>query len=122
LASSASRSKKGKGYKTWSESHIERFEACHAIGTKAWLAFALLLYTGQRRGDVVKMGPQQIHRGVLTIDQGMTDGNDTAHLEIPVHPKLQAIIDAMPTFGLKVLPGDALRQALYGGGLRQLVS
>src|SRR5262249_14977959 len=30
---------KTTGYKTWSENHIERFEATHAIGTKARLAF-----------------------------------------------------------------------------------
>jgi integrase len=54
---------KTTGYKTWTEADIERFEAKHAIGTKGRLAFALLLYTGQRRGDVVKMGPHNIHRG-----------------------------------------------------------
>src|SRR6185295_20304583 len=56
---------KTTGYKTFSEDHIARFEAVHAIGTKGRLAFALLLYTGQRRSDVVKMGPQGIHRGVF---------------------------------------------------------
>jgi integrase len=49
---------KTTGYRTWSEAEIQRFEAAHAIGTKARLAFALLLYTGQRRGDVVKLGRQ----------------------------------------------------------------
>jgi integrase len=91
------------GFKTWSEAHIERFEAKHPIGTKARLAFALLLYTGQRRGDVVKMGPQHIHRGVLTIDQGKTDGGEEAHLEIPVHPRLREIIDATPSGHLSFL-------------------
>jgi integrase len=52
------------------------------------LAFALLLYTGQRRSDVVKLGRQHIHNDVLTIDQGKTEGGEEAHLEIPVHPKL----------------------------------
>jgi hypothetical protein len=59
---------KTTGYKTWSEAEIERFEAVHVIGTRARLAFALLLYTGQRRGDVIKMGWQHIHDSVLTID------------------------------------------------------
>jgi len=88
------------GYKTWSETEIERFAAAHPIGTKACLAFALLLYTGQRRSDVVKMGPQDIHLDVLTVDQGKTDGGDEAHLEIPVHPKLREIIDATPAVGV----------------------
>ena len=92
---------KTTGYKTWSEDHIGRFEATHPIGSKARLAFALLLYTGQRRSDVVKMGRQQVHNGVLTIDQGKTEGGEEAHLEIPLHPKLQEIIDATPTVGVK---------------------
>lgn len=92
---------KTTGYKTWSEDHIARFEAKHPIGSKARLAFALLLYTGQRRSDVVKMGRQHIHNDVLTIDQGKTEGGEEAHLEIPVHPKLRQIIDATPTVGVK---------------------
>jgi hypothetical protein len=46
---------------TWSEAEIARIEATHAIGSKERLAFALMLYTGQRRGDVVKMGAHHIH-------------------------------------------------------------
>ena len=92
---------KTMGYPTWSEAEIGRFEATHAIGTKARLAFALLLYTGQRRGDVVTLGRQHVHDDVLTIDQGKTEGGEQAHLEIPVHPKLRAIIDATPTVGVK---------------------
>ena len=87
---------KTTGYKTWSEDHISRFEATHPIGSKARLAFALLLYTGQRRSDVVNMGRQHVHNGVLTIDQGKTEGGEESHLEIPVHPKLQEIVDATP--------------------------
>jgi integrase len=89
------------GYKTCSEAEIERFEVAHPIGTKGRLAFALLLYTGQRRGDIVRIGRQHINDGVLTIDQGKTEGGEEAHLEIPVHPKLREIIDATPTVGVK---------------------
>ena len=61
---------KTTGYKTWTEADIERFEGAHPIGTKARLAFALILYTGLRRSDVIKAGRQHIHDGVLIIDQG----------------------------------------------------
>jgi integrase len=89
------------GYRTWSEDHIARLEAKHPVGTKARLAFALVLYTGLRRSDVVKIGEPNIHNGVLTIDQGKTEGGEEAHLEIPVHPKLREIIDATPMVGVK---------------------
>jgi integrase len=92
---------KTTGYRTWSEAEIERFEAAHPIGTKARLAFALLLYTGQRRGDVVRLGRQHVQGELLVIDQGKTAGGEEAHVEIPLHPKLREIIDATPTVGVK---------------------
>ena len=94
---------KTTGYKTWSEGNIETFEAAHRIGSRARLALALALYTGQRRGDLVKMGRQHIRNGTLTVDQGKTDGGEQAHLEIPVHPKLGEIIDATPSNHLTFL-------------------
>jgi len=51
---------------------------------------ALLLYTGQRRGDVVRMGPQHIRKGVLSVTQQKTG----TELAIPVHPRLAGIIAA----------------------------
>jgi integrase len=92
---------KTTGYRTWSEPEIARFEATHPVGSKGRLAFALLLYTGQRRGDVVQLGRQNIHNDVLIIDQGKTEGGEQAHLEIPLHPKLREIIEATPTVGVK---------------------
>jgi integrase len=98
---------KTTGYKTWDESEIARFEQRHPLGTKERLAFALLLYTGQRRGDVVQIGRQNIRsdpqweHGVLILDQGKTEGGEEAHLEIPVHPKLAETIAATPMVGVK---------------------
>jgi integrase len=92
---------KTSGYKTWSEDHIARLEAKYPIGTKARLAVGLVLYTGQRRSDIVKMGPHLMHNGVLTIDQVKTEGGEESPLEIPIHPKLREIIEATPTVGVK---------------------
>jgi integrase len=112
------------GYKTWSEDHIDRFEAKHPVGTKARLAFALLLYTGQRRGDVVRMGRQHVQNGILTIDQRKTEGGEEAHLEIPVHPKLREIIEATPMVGVKTLLvthfGKPYTAAGFGNWFREL--
>ena len=58
---------KTEGYHRWTESEIEQFEAQHMIGSRARLAFALLLYTGQRRSDVVRMGRQHIRDGALQV-------------------------------------------------------
>jgi integrase len=83
---------KGDGFHTWTEDEIAQFETHHPIGTKPRLALALLLYTGQRRSDVVKMGRQHIRNGVLSVKQQKTG----AALAIPVHANLQAVLDATP--------------------------
>jgi integrase len=56
------------------------------------LALGLLLYTAQRRSDVVKMGPQHISNGTVRVRQQKTGAN----LRIPVHHDLQAILNATP--------------------------
>jgi integrase len=83
---------KSDGFYTWSEADVAAFEATHAVGTKARLAEALAIYSGQRRGDVIRMGPQHIRNGILHVRQEKTG----ASLYIPVHPDLQRIIDATP--------------------------
>src|SRR5262249_8554159 len=51
---------KTDGYATWGEDHVAAFERRHPMGSRARLALALLLYTGQRRSDVVRLGRQHI--------------------------------------------------------------
>jgi len=63
------------------------------------LAFALLLYTGQRRSDVVRMGPQHIRDGVLGVRQQKTG----IELAIPVHSTLADVIAETPTYHLTFL-------------------
>jgi integrase len=84
--------RKGCGYHTWTEQEIAQYEAHHPIGSKARLALALGIYSGQRRTDVVALGRQHIRDGVLYITQSKTG----VQLAIPVHPDLAAVIDATP--------------------------
>lgn len=82
----------GDGFHTWTEAEIEQFEARHPIGTKARLAMALMLYTGQRRSDVVLMGRQYVKGSKITVRQVKTG----ARLDIEMHPALRAILAEMP--------------------------
>src|SRR5262245_33799732 len=91
---------KGDGFHTWTEDEIAQFEAHHPVGTKPRLAFALLLYTAQRRSDVVRMGRQHIRNGALTVKQQKTG---TELPPIPVHPHLQAVLNATPSEHLTFL-------------------
>jgi integrase len=90
---------KSDGFHTWTEDEIAQFEAHHHIGTKPRLALALLLYTGQRRSDVVRMGRQHVRDGVLTVKQQKTGKS----LDIPVHPELRAVLDTTPSDHLTLL-------------------
>jgi integrase len=60
------------GFRTWTEEEIAQFEVAHPVGSRAQLAFGLLLYTAQRRGDVVRMGRQDIHDGFIRVRQQKT--------------------------------------------------
>ena len=79
---------KSAGYHSWTDDEIDQFEKRHSVGSRARLALALLLYTGQRRSDVVRMGRQHIRDGVLHVRQLKTG----AELAIPVHADLHAVI------------------------------
>jgi hypothetical protein len=60
---------KSDGYHSWNDDEIAQFEKRHPVGTPARLALALLLYTGHRRSDVVRMGPQHIRNGMFSVRQ-----------------------------------------------------
>jgi integrase len=82
----------------WSEEHIAAFKARHPVGTKARLALTLLLWTGQRLGDVAKMGRQHLRQGpdgmqVIDLRQGKTG----TEVPIPVMAaELREAIAAIP--------------------------
>jgi integrase len=93
---------KGDGYHSWTEAEISQFERHHQVGSRARLAFALLLYSGQRRSDVVKMGRQHLGDGALFVRQQKTG----REVWIPVHPALAAIIAESATSNLTFLVTD----------------
>ncbi|MVA47758.1 tyrosine-type recombinase/integrase [Agrobacterium vitis] len=83
---------KSEGFLTWEEHHIEQFTAYHKQGTRAHLALSLLLYTGQRRSDVVRMGRQHVRDGWISIVQQKTG----QLVEIPFHAAFKDVLNALP--------------------------
>jgi integrase len=81
-----------KPHATWTEEDIAAFEAKHPLGTRARLALYLLLYTGQRSGDVIRMGPQHVSSGAIAVIQQKT----RKALTIPMHEELGAALTAHP--------------------------
>src|SRR5262245_41230474 len=77
-------------YHTWTDAEIAQFERRWPLGTRERLAFALLLYTGQRGGDVVKMLRSDIVDGRIRVAQDQARKGTINELLIPIHPALQA--------------------------------
>jgi integrase len=86
------------GFHTWTQEELDRFEARWPVGTRERLAFDLLLYTGFRRGDAVRVGPQHERDGVVTIrTEKHAKGKLGELVSIPILPPLAASIAATKT-------------------------
>jgi len=92
-----------QGFHTWTIAEVQQYAKKHPIGTKAYLALALLLFTGQRRSDVVQFGRQHIKNGWLTFTQVKNRKTKPVTLSIPIMPWLQSAIDASPCGDLTFL-------------------
>ncbi len=86
------RGERSKGFHTWTEAEITQYRAHHPIGSRPRLAMELMLWTGQRRIDAIRMGRQHIRDGRVEFAQ--TKGG--RELGIPVAPQLLEAIVAMP--------------------------
>lgn len=88
----------------WTDEEVLRFEAAYPLGTREHLAYALLLYTGQRSSDVVRMGRQHIRDGWLTITAKKTAKHaSSAPAQVPVLDVLSEAIAKSPTGDLTFL-------------------
>lgn len=90
---------------TWTDDEITAYEKRWTVGTRERLALALLLYTGQRVGDAVRITRGDIKAGVIRLTQQKT----SAEVEIAVHSDLAAIVRATPSAGIYVITDSAGR-------------
>lgn len=107
------------GHHSWTEGEIAQFEAFWPIGSRARLALALLLYTAQRRSDVVRMGKQHVEGGAIFVVQQKTG----KRLEIPLHRNLIEVIEATPSEHLTFLTtshGASFTSAGFGNLFREM--
>jgi len=78
--------------RAWTEAEIEQFQARWPIGTKQRLAFALMLFTGQRRSDVHRMTWSDVNGSTIRVLQQKT----RAKLTLALHHDLRGILGAAP--------------------------
>jgi integrase len=77
--------------RSWTDREIAQFESHWPIGTKQRLAFALMLYTGQRRSDVHRMTWVDLNGDSIRVVQQKTG----ARLTIPFPPELREILASL---------------------------
>lgn len=92
-----------EGFYTWSVEDVQKFEAFYPIGTKARLAFGLLLFLGLRRSDMVRLGRQHEEDGGIRLAPKKTLKKRKTKTWKPILPVLRHIIDNSPTGDLTYL-------------------
>lgn len=111
------------GFHCWTEDEAERYEAAYPLGSKERVWEAVLLYSGLRRSDAVRLGPQ--HRRDLIIDGehvvvhviSLNKSGHTIEVTLPILPELQAALDAGPIGAETYIigpKGRALTGAAFG--------
>jgi site-specific recombinase XerD len=111
---------KTKGHHPWESAECAKFENHHALGTRARLAYELLLQASQSRCDVVRMGRQHIRNGMMSMGRQKTG----VPFNVEIMPSLQCAIDAMPasnhlTF-LVTAQGNPFTAAGFGNWFRDM--
>jgi integrase len=86
---------------SWTDDELAAYEARWSLGTRERLAYASLLYSGQRGGDVVQMKRPDAKAQFVTLTQEKTG----TELTIPIHPEWRRAINAGPSKGLTLI-GD----------------
>lgn len=78
---------KEKGFRPWTETDISKFRKHWPAGTPQRIAFEILLHTGLRRSDAVKLGRQ--HRDGNRHVVSLKKSGETVTVYIPIHPTLE---------------------------------
>lgn len=84
---------KTKGYQPWTEEDIANFRHYWKPGTPQRIAMEILLFTGLRRSDAVRIGRQHIqgNRIVARIKKSQ----DEVEVSIPIHREFRAVLDTI---------------------------
>lgn len=93
---------KSAGFEAWTEEEVVAYEERWPAGTKERVWLHVLLYTGLRRGDAVRIGRQHVRDGVATIRTEKTG----TEVSIPILPALADTLAIGPTGDLAFIVGE----------------
>lgn len=111
---------KGDGFPVWTEDDVDRYERRWPAGTKERVWLHVLLYTGLRRGDAVRLGKQHVRDGVATIKTEKSQF--TTEVTIPVLPPLADTLAKGPCGDLAFICGERgqpLTKETFGNDFRE---
>jgi integrase len=95
--------KKGRGFPPWTREDVEAYQRKWKLGTRQRVWLDVILYTGLRRGDSVRIGKQHVRDGVATLRT--EKGGEAITVTLPVLLVLQRTLDAGPTGDLAWICG-----------------
>lgn len=85
---------KTEGHKVWGEAQQTAYEAHWPLGTRQRLAYDIYAYTGLRRGDAARLGPQHVQNGIACLKTEKSKFQTDVY--IPICPELAESIAATP--------------------------
>lgn len=94
---------KGDGFVTWTDEEVAAYEGRWPLGTKERVWLAVLLYTGLRRGDAVRLGRQHLKDGLFSLATEKTGQT----VFIPIFDEFTAAVEAGPTSDLTYICGGS---------------
>jgi integrase len=92
-------SSKTDGFEPWTAEEVAQFRSRHPLGTRPRIAFEVIVNTGLRRGDAVRLGRQHIKDGWITMRMEKTD----TELAIPMLHELREAIEKGPVGDLAII-------------------
>jgi integrase len=99
--------RKSAGFVPWTEDDVAAYEERWPIGTRERVWLDVLLYTGLRRGDAVRLGRQHVRDGVATIKT--EKGGFFVTVTLPILPVLAATLAKGPCGDLTFIAGASGR-------------
>ncbi len=89
------------GIRAWMIEDVDQFKAAHPVGTMARLVLTLALHTGQRKSDLIRLGPRNIrtdNSGTwIHLVQQKNNERNPVRLDLPLQPELKRILEVTQT-------------------------
>lgn len=109
---------KSDGFPIWTLNEVTQYREKWAIGTRERLAMELLLWTGLRRGDIVRLGKQHIknNKAMIPTEKGEQP------IYITITPELKQLISVSPTGDMALIAtesGYPRNKDAYGNWFRK---